>query len=31
VFYKAGYTAVMGATFSLLFMVSGFFADRKAN
>ena len=32
VFYKAGYTAVMGAVFSLLFMVSGFFAvsDKKA-
>ena len=26
VFYKAGYTAVMGAAFSLLFMISGFFA-----
>jgi hypothetical protein len=32
VFYKTGYTAVMGAAFSLLFMVSGFFAiaDKKA-
>lgn len=31
VFYKAGYTAVMGAAFSLLFMTSGVFtvADKK--
>ncbi len=31
VFYKTGYTSVMGAAFSLLFMVSGFFAvtDKK--
>ncbi len=31
VFYKAGYTAVMGAAFSLLFIISGFYATAKIN